>query len=194
LRHGARLYCAPYFFKYMKTIIFDIDGTLTDMWPIEEAVLLYMTNGKYKEKINALKLSGISDTYKIYKQVWDKNISKKNYFNFYNKSFNKLIINNKLPAVKKYPLVKWIRNNVNKYNFVYATGGQRLETLYVLRKLGLLAYFDIKNSIDKSNCRFSKKTGIPFNMIKKKFNDCLLITDSRNDCTGAVLVKVPFIL
>ncbi|KKP33094.1 MAG: hypothetical protein A2312_03645 [Candidatus Staskawiczbacteria bacterium RIFOXYB2_FULL_32_9] len=178
----------------MKTIIFDIDGTLTDMWPIEEAVLLYMTNGKYKEKINALKLSGISDTYKIYKQVWDKNISKKNYFNFYNKSFNKLIINNKLPAVKKYPLVKWIRNNVNKYNFVYATGGQRLETLYVLRKLGLLAYFDIKNSIDKSNCRFSKKTGIPFNMIKKKFNDCLLITDSRNDCTGAVLVKVPFIL
>jgi FMN phosphatase YigB (HAD superfamily) len=178
----------------MKTIIFDIDGTLTDMWPIEEVVLLYMTNGKYKGKINALKLSGISDTCKIYKQVWDKNISKKNYFNFYNKSFNTLIINNKFPAIKKYPLVKWIKNNVNKYNFVYATGGQRLETLYVLRKLGLLAYFDIKNSIDKSNCRFSKKTGIPFNMIKKKFNDCLLITDSKNDCTGAVLVKVPFIL
>ena len=127
----------------MKTIIFDIDGTLTDMSAIENAAFLGVTEN-----------------------CW--------------------------PKPNKYPLVDWILRNKNNYNFVYATGGKEKETLYVLESLGLLKYFDIKNSINKSNYRFSKKTGLPFLKIKKKYPDCLLVTDSQDDCIGAKLAKIPY--
>jgi hypothetical protein len=53
--------------------------------------------------------------------------------------------------------------------------------------------FDIKNSVDKNDCRYSKITGIPFQRIKAKFNDCVLVTDSKKDCIGAQLAKIPYI-
>jgi len=135
----------------MKTIIFDIDGTLTNMKPIE-------------------KLS-LSD-----------------------KAFYGLLKKEQLPIPKKYPLVNWIIKNKNKYRFIYATGGKKIETEYVLKKLNILNYFDLKNSMSKTNCSFSKKTGVPFKKIKSKFDDCILITDSKNDCLGAKIAGIPFIL
>ena len=50
----------------MKTIIFDIDGTLADIWPIEKSVLLYMTDRKLEKRIKQMKLAGVSDTYRIF--------------------------------------------------------------------------------------------------------------------------------
>jgi phosphoglycolate phosphatase-like HAD superfamily hydrolase len=126
----------------MKTIIFDIDGTLTDMSPVEKS------------------------------STWRKD----------------------LPKLKKYPLVKWIIKNRRKYIFVYATGGIKSETLYALKNLGIIKYFDLKNSTDKDNCQFSKKTGIPFRRIKKIYPDCILVTDSKKDCIGAEIAQIPFIL
>lgn len=182
------------FYKNMKTIICDIDGTITNMWPIEKSVLLYMTDRKFEKDIERIKLSGISDTYKIFLKFSNRKISKKEYTDFYNQSFCTLLKKGKLPAPEKYPLVKWIFANRNKYRFVYATGGQRSETLYVLKSFELTKYFDLENSTDKTACRFSKKTGIPFRKIKSKFKDCVLFSDSKADCSGAVLAKVPFIL
>jgi phosphoglycolate phosphatase-like HAD superfamily hydrolase len=182
------------FYKNMKTIIFDIDGTLTNMWPIEKSVLLYMTDTKFGKDIEQIKLSGISDTYKIFLKFARRKINKKEYITFYNQSFYTLLKQDQLPIPEDYPLLKWIFINRNKYQFVYATGGQRLETLYVLSSFKLTKYFDIENSIDKTTCRFSKQTGIPFTKIKSRFKDCLLISDSKADCSGAALAKVPFIL
>ena len=182
------------FYKNMKTIICDIDGTITNMWPIEKSVLLYMTDRKFEKDIEQVKLSGITETYKIFLKFSNQKISKKKYTDFYNQSFSVLLKNGKLPAPEKYYLAKWVFTNKNKYRFVYATGGQRLETLYVLKNLGLLKYFDLKNSTDKATCRLSKKTGIPFRKIKSKFNDCVLVSDSKADCAGATLAQVPFIL
>lgn len=99
-----------------------------------------------------------------------------------------------LSLPERYPLADWIFANRNKYNFVYATGGKQAETAYVLESLGLARYFDMKNSISKTNCRFSKKTGIPLRKIKAKFKDCILITDSKDDCHGAVLAGISFVL
>ncbi|MDO8529670.1 MAG: HAD hydrolase-like protein [bacterium] len=178
----------------MKTIIFDIDGTLTDMWPIEKSVLLYMTDRKFEKDIEQVKLSGVSDTYKIFLKFSNRKMGKKKYIDFYNQSFSVLLKNGKLPVPEKYPLNKWIFTNKSNYNFVYATGGQQLETRYVLKSFGLLKYFDLENSIDKTTCRFSKKTGIPFKRVKSKFKDCVLISDSKTDCNGARLTKIPFIL
>ncbi len=98
-----------------------------------------------------------------------------------------------LPKPKKYPLVDWIVKNKNKYRFVYATGGKKPDTLYVLEQLGLINYFDLENSIDKTNYRFSKKTGLPFKKIKAKFPDCFVITDSESDCNGARLAGIKYI-
>jgi len=178
----------------MKTIICDIDGTITNMWPIEKSVLLYMTDRKFEKDIEQVKLSGISETYKIFLKFSNQKISKKKYTDFYNQSFSVLLKNGKLPALEKYPLVEWIFDSRNKYRFVYATGGQQLETLYVLKSLGLSKYFDLENSTDKTTCRFSKKTGIPFRKIKSKFKDCVLVSDSKVDCKGATLAKIPFVL
>lgn len=116
----------------MKTIIFDIDGTLTEMRPLENRLV----------------------TQRTFKPV-------------------------------QYPLVEWIKKNKDKYSYVYATGGQRSETECALKKLGIIHYFDLKNSISKTNCRFSKKTGIPFKKILKKYPNSMVITDTQADCLGA---------
>lgn len=178
----------------MKTIIFDIDGTFTNMWPIEKSVLLKMINKSLEKDIEKLRQSGICDTYEIFLKISKQELSKKKYVMLYNKDFSTLLKNKKLPQLEKYSTVDWILKNKNRYRFVYATGGQAKETKFVLKQLGLINYFDIENSIDKSNCRFSKKSGIPFRKIKAKFNDCLLITDSLMDCCKAGNIKIPCIL
>jgi FMN phosphatase YigB (HAD superfamily) len=169
----------------MKTIIFDIDGTLTNIWPIEKSVLLRITEGMYENQIEELKRSGISDTYKIFCKIPSKKMSKTRYFNLYNYTFSALLKNKKLPKLEKYPIVDFIISKKDRFRFVYATGGQKLETEYVLRSLGIIQYFDLKHSINKNNCLFSKKTGIPFRKIKIKFPECILLTDTDNDCFGA---------
>ncbi len=174
----------------MKTIIFDVDGTLTNIWPIEKSVLLRMTKGKYEDEMEEFKKSGISDTYKIFRKVSGKKVSKRKYFTLYNQAFLKSKI---FPKLEKYPTVDWIKKNQNKYTFTYATGGQKLETECVLTQLGIIKYFDLENSVDKNNCRFSKKTGIPLKKIKSRYKDCILITDSDSDGTGASKASIRFI-
>lgn len=177
----------------MKTLIFDIDGTITDSWPIEKAILLFLTEKKFEKEIEKNKTAGISDIYRIFCKISPQRIGKKQFYLLYNRGVKKLIVQKSLPTPKKYPLVDWIVANKTNYRFVYATGGQRPETLYILKKFGLLDFFDLKNSIDKTFYRFSKKSGRPFQKIKIKFPNCLLITDSKNDCLGATLAKVPFV-
>lgn len=178
----------------MKTIIFDIDGTITNMWPIEKSVLLYLAGKTLGNEIEELKKSGILDTYKIFLKVSGQRITKQKYFKLYDKAFSALLKNGQLPLPKKYPIVRWIIANRAKYHFVYATGGRRAETRYVLRQFGLACCVDFEYSIDKTNCRFSKKTGIPFKKIKSLFKDCLLISDGSEDCDGAMVAGIPFVL
>ena len=178
----------------MKTIIFDIDGTLTNMWPIEKSVLLYMTGGKFGKAMEKIRLSGTSDTYKIFRKASGRKIGKEDYFKLYNKSFSVLLRKNKLPAPGRYSLVNWVIDNRSRYRFLYVTGGQKLETQYVLGCLGMAGVFDIDNSIDRTTCRFSKKTGIPFRKIQSGSNGCVLVSDNRTDREGAALVRIPFLL
>jgi len=173
----------------MKTIICDIDGTLTDMWPLERLVLKLLLNNL--KVIDKLHKDGVVDTFRIYKAVSKNKIKKIEYYDKYNRAFSKLFKNKNLPIFKAYPLVGWILKNKTKYNFIYATGGQKQETEYVLEKLGLIRFFDLKNSINKTNCRFSKKSGIPFRILKRKYGNPLLLTDT--DCAGAKKAGVEFI-
>jgi hypothetical protein len=48
--------------------------------------------------------------------------------------------------------------------------------------------------VDKNNSCYSKKSGIPLKIVKRKFKDCLLVTDGSGDCCGAKLARIPCIL
>ncbi|OGD66877.1 hypothetical protein A3F08_03430 [Candidatus Berkelbacteria bacterium RIFCSPHIGHO2_12_FULL_36_9] len=177
----------------MKTIIFDIDGTITNMWPIEKSVLLGMLRKNTIKEIDEIYQQQTKKTYQIYNKISKEKLTQKEFYRRYNRTFLKLLINNQLPKPAKYTIVNWIISNHNLYHFVYVTGGQRLETKYVLDMLKVSKYFDFTNSLDKSNCRFAKKTGIPYKIIKRRFNNCLVITDSKNDCLGAIKTEITFI-
>lgn len=177
----------------MKTIICDIDGTLTDMWPIERAVLLRLLGIGSAAKLNVLKKSEISETYLLYLAVSQRKIGRRMYRKLYNEAFDYLCSCGQLPKPKSYPLVQWIIKNSRKYRFVYATGGQQQESEYVLKQLGILDLFDTKHSLDKTRYPFSKKTGLPFKKIKRRFRDCVCITDRLSDCEGTQLARISFI-
>lgn len=180
---------APY--KLMKTIICDIDGTITNMWPIEKSVLLFMTEVKFANCLEELKRSGISDLYKLFRKITGYKVRKYQFYKLYNQAFQVLLKENILPKPNRLPLVRWIKRNSNSYIFVYATGGQKLETIYVLESLNIIRFFDLDNSVDKTNCRFSKSTGISFKKIKEKYQDCMLVTDTESDCEGAWKAGIP---
>jgi phosphoglycolate phosphatase-like HAD superfamily hydrolase len=177
----------------MKTIICDLDGTLTDMWPIEKSVLLSMLGKECERKIETLYGSGTKNTYLIFRSISKKKIGKAEYVKKYNRTFRILLRTNQLPTPVAFPIVNWLTENKNNYRFVYATGGQKEEAEYVLKKLKLSQFFDLEKSISKSNCRFSKKTGLVFKKLKRQFPDCFLITDSESDCVGAKRAKIGFI-
>lgn len=183
----------PLFFYIMKTIIFDIDGTLTDMWPIEKSVLLALLGKKFSNVIENIYQSKIKDTYAIFCKISQSRIGRKNYARCYEQAFSELERNGLLPKPIKYPIIRWIVKNKTKYNFVYATGAQAKETIYVLQGLGLKEVFDFNNSLNKNNCRFSKATGLPFKKIKNKFPDCFVVTDSQSDCRGARRAGIPYL-
>jgi len=177
----------------MKTIICDIDGTLTNLWPIEKKILSCLLPKETFDCIEKLKRSGVSETYLIYRKIANIQITKKVYRKKYNKMFEQLWEKELLPPIEKFPLADWVLSN-QQYQYVYTTGGQQAETLYALEQLGILQLFDIQNSIDKTRYPFSKKTGLPFKKILKKYQDCILVTDSRSDCEGAKKVGMFYVL
>ena len=134
----------------MKTLIFDMDGTLTDMWPLEKAVLLEMLGKDFEGALENSKAQGLNSTYSIYSKLSRSRLPKNAYIRCYNKTFNTLMRQKKLPRIEKYPLAYWIERYRSRYRSIYATGGQRRETLYVLRSLNPLTIFDISNSLDKA--------------------------------------------
>lgn len=184
----------PLFFNIMKTLICDIDGTLTNMWPVERAVLVCLLGKKYSKRLDQLHTSGILDTYTLYRKVSTCTAGKREYRNLYNAAFEQLLSCGQLPQVERYPLVQWMMKNNKKFTFVYATGGQQKESEYVLKQLGILAYFDLENSIDKTRYPFSKKTGLPFKKILKTYSDCTLLTDTQSDCDGAMKADIAYII
>ena len=150
----------------MKTIIYDIDGTLTDMSAIEEAVRTEIKDQEYTTRVN-------------YAAVYDE-------------AFSRLLEQKRVPAVSPSAEVKKILKWGRKYSYVYATGGYSAETEYVLREFGIIQLFDLENSISKTNCRFLKKSGIPFKKILRIYQNCSLVTDSDNDCLGAEKAGIPY--
>lgn len=175
----------------MKTIICDIDQTITDMWPLEKAVLTTMLGEKNSARIQSLKEGRQSSLFDIYRSITKNPYAQKTFYQKYNKITAVLWKKQKLPRLEKFPLVKWITDRKKTYTFVYATGGQRTESLYALSTLGIIDCFDIEKSIDKTTYPFSKKTGIPFKRILNSYPDCIVVSDSDVDCHAARNCGIP---
>src|SRR5687767_16022043 len=122
---------------FMKTIICDIDGTLTNLWLMERLVLSCLLGDPQLPVIERLKKSGTSETYKIFKSLSSQKMNKKEYQQKYIQTFKKLEKENFYSDLEKYPLVEWIIRNPY-YHFVYVTGGQKVEALYALKNLGII--------------------------------------------------------
>ncbi len=169
----------------MKIILCDVDGTLTDMWPIERSVLSLLVKESSIKLVDKLYDQGVRDNFKIYNTVSKIKIKKSAFYSMYNKAFLKLVNSKKLPDIPQYHLVNWILKNKDICTFLYATGGQKPETEYVLRKFKIIKYFDLINSISKTNCKYSKFSGVPLKRICKIYKIDAFFTDSEKDILGA---------
>lgn len=174
----------------MKTILCDIDGTLTNMWSIECAVLREMLGEE--SSLAVLHAQGITSCYELYCRLAPVKLGKKVFYQRYNQATHALWEANRLPVPQVYPLVEWIKKHANDYTFVFVTGGQSGETAYVLKALGIYNYFDHTHGIAKDNYPFAKKTGKPFRYLQRLYGHVLLITDSESDCDGAREAGIPY--
>ncbi len=178
----------------MLTLIFDIDGTLTDMWPIERAVLSELIQPGQLPLLDSLKRQGVNNLYNLYCQTTKTRVGRLVFRVFYSRNFETLREDDALPMVQGYPCVNFIRQNGTNFGYVYATGGLKAEAEYVLECLGILELFNLEVSTSKDNYKFSKATGRPFAKTKRQVGECYLITDSQQDVDGAEKAGVPSIL
>lgn len=178
--------------SFMKTLIFDIDGTLTDMWPIERAVLQSLVPGVSRSIFDVARKG--RDVLSTYKTLTKRKLPKKAFREVYDRKFSALWKCGALPRPVAYPLVEAIKNNQLRFHFVCATGGSEDEARYVLDLLGLKDIFDFTESVSRNSSRFSKKSGVPLRKIWNKYPDSLFVTDSESDVEGARRAGLPAVM
>lgn len=167
----------------MTTLVFDIDGTLTDMWPLERLCLATMLGRAVPSNLKD-ELDG--NLYRIYSSLYGGKVSKKDFGSNYRLAFQSLLESDQLPKPASFRSVDFIKANQSMFKFVFATGGWRVESEYVLEQLGCFEIFDSRASICKDNCRYKKSTDIPFLRLKKAAGlDMVVITDTKADIEGA---------
>lgn len=167
----------------MITLIFDIDNTLVDMWPVERSCLEAMLGKKIQENVKQI-FSG--DLYAMYCSLATNKVSKREFRDEYKMRFDILQRTNRLPEPAGLQAVNFVKKFQGQYEFIFATGAWLVEIKYALNGVGIFQFFDVQPSIYRDNCRFSKMTGLPFRCIKKQVGGkIMLITDSKSDIIGA---------
>ena len=189
----------------MPTIIFDLDGTLVDLWPIERATLVAMflklpdCEKKLRPtKLNLLKKSR-NDLFKIFNSLFakysDKKISKQRFNKLYDETQRSLIKTKTYPKIKKYIDREPLMRLKNKYTLALVTGSRTQELNYVLEATKLTNIFNKHLIICSDTLKQSKSTGIPFKAISKRNpGPIVVIGDSDSDKLGAQKEKIPYVI
>lgn len=170
-----------------KTIIFDLDGTIADLWPLERETLLKFYQRQdismARKKLNQLYRSGIKDLFVLFQNISEINLNPVEFEKQYIKNQKQLQKENKLPNFKIFLQSNFLPKQIN---FALITGSPLPETLFVLKKAGCKKYFSKKFILPKGTYSGSKKTGEPFLMIKNQVGKvAIMIGDSDDDVVGA---------
>lgn len=162
-----------------KIILFDLDGTIADVQPIERLVLK-----KILEEKNV-----------IYTGNLNFGFNDKNFVKEYQRCFGILKENSLLPSPK-------LLLDVRKFKFEAScslglvTGGVKIETEWVLKRLGIKDVFRPELLFCREDYTGSKKDGGPYVKIKRLFPDSLVVVlgDSVADLSGSKVVGFDYCL
>jgi len=185
----------------MPTIIFDLDGTIANLWPIERITLARIAkeffgipeetayqrlDSAYNAKTRSLRT--------LLQRCIEKRIS--------NERFVKLYQNVQAQCIrqKKYPILiplippSTIQECSRENTLALVTGSYTREAQYVLRVLNIQRYFKKRLIITADDMNVGKESGIPFQQIMKKTKGpWRVIGDSESDKAGAMRCNITFI-
>lgn len=122
----------------MKNVALDIDGTLTDLWPVERQVL--MTLVPKSAHLDEIRERCGSVLYTIYRAAGGKPTTKMQFRRRYKTMFLKLRRQGLLPSLRPYSLAASLRAFAGVCRLVYVTGGLAAEAEYALECLALLDF------------------------------------------------------
>ena len=186
-------------------IIFDLDGTLVDLWPIERRTLEAVIQNKLLEnrvisgRLNRIKKSGENSLWKIYKITCktfrvDAISRKKEFLTRYDYSQKRLIRSGGYSCPQVYFRSSDLRKLATNYQLALVTGSNEQEAKFVLREAGVDTLFKDALLMTRDKIKFSKVTGMPFKRIAKfGENGAIVIGDGTSDKIGARKAGLPFL-
>lgn len=189
----------------MATIIFDLDGTLVDLWPIERATLvaMFLKLTDYEKKLLPTKLNLLkksrNDLFKIFNSLFakysDKKISRQRFNKLYDEIQRSLIKTKTYPKIKKYIDREPLMRLKNKYTLALVTGSRTQELNYLLKTAKFTDIFIKDLIICSDTMKQPKNTGIPFKAISERNpGPIVVIGDSGSDKLGAQKAKIPYVI
>ena len=173
----------------MITIYFDIDGTLTDMWPLEKKVLQSLCQDASLSQLDSVRQVAKKDLYSAFKLV-DKaarSCTLKQFRTGFAASLDSLVAKQQQPNLVAYPTVCFIKENADKARFCYATGGTAKEAKIVLDCLGIASLFDINRSYSRDNLPYPKNDVRFFKSLQEKtVEPFCFVGDSQLEVSAAI--------
>ena len=183
----------------MSAIIFDLDGTIADLWPLERETLLAIAGARRDPEVrNALEplaasYSGGRPLWKIFRSLFPNRFGSERAFRArYDEVQAELIRTGSCPSFPTY-LRREAMERTFGIAFGLATGSSRAEAEYVLKAIGCREFFSSVLILTRENGGAEKGSGRVLTTLRKRFGGRIaFIGDSDSDEKEAAVAGVPF--
>lgn len=169
----------------MKTIIFDLDGTIADLWPLERETILRMAKNTNPDLLNKLYRQGQRNLLDLFQSIGGQKISREVFDQQYQIMQQKMILENKCPPFPIFLQEPFLKN-MSGICFGLLTGSFRSEAEFVLQRTGCRKYFYDSLVFCRGEYQGEKLSGEPYlEIIKRIGSKFVMIGDSEGDVLGA---------